>query len=123
MSVDVVSPEELAAEESTPGVSRRIVFETENNVVVQARVAAGTTTDWHYHGDRHVYGYHIEGSAAMEYGPNGQQRAETTAGDCFYLPPGTVHRDVNPGGDDAVVLVSFVGSGPVVVNVDGPGSQ
>ena len=76
MSVDVVSPEELAAEESTPGVSRRIVFQTDNAEVVHARVAGGTTTDWHYHGDRHVYGYHIDAFVAPGNNPT---REETVA--------------------------------------------
>jgi len=120
MTVEVVSPEEVAADESTPGVVRKTVFETENAVMVQSHIEGGTTTGWHSHGDRHVYGYIVEGAGAVEYGPDGDEPRECSAGEYFYIPPGTVHRDITPPDTDAVVLVCFVGSGPVVVNVDGP---
>ena len=123
MTVDVVTPSAREADESTPGVARRQVFETERAVVVQSRIAGGTTSGWHHHGDRHAYGYVVEGAGAVEYGPAGDERRESSAGDCFYISPGTVHRDVTPPGEETVVLVCFVGSGPVVVNVDGPASD
>jgi quercetin dioxygenase-like cupin family protein len=120
MTVEVVSPEEVEGDESTPGVVRKTVFETETAVVVQSHIDGGTTTGWHSHGDRHVYGYIVEGAGAVEYGPGGDETRECIAGEYFYIPPGTVHRDVTPPNTDTVVLVCFVGSGPVVVNVDGP---
>ena len=120
MTVDVVAPEDLEADESTPGVVRETVFETEANVMVRSRVGPGTTTGWHHHGERHVYGYVVEGAGAVEYGPGGDERDKVGAGEYFYIAPGTVHRDVNPTDEDVVVLVNFVGSGPPVVNVDGP---
>lgn len=120
MTVDVVAPEDLEADESTPGVVRETVFETEANVMVRSRVGPETTTGWHHHGERHVYGYVVEGTGAVEYGPGGDERDEVGAGEFFYIAPGTVHRDVNPTDEDVVVLVNFVGSGPPVVNVDGP---
>jgi quercetin dioxygenase-like cupin family protein len=123
MTVETVAPDELEAEESTPGVVRETVFETENNVMVRSRVAPGKTTGWHHHGDRHVYGCVLKGSGAVEYGSDGGETAETSAGEFFYISPGTVHRDINPTSEDAVVLVNFVGSGPAVVNVDGPGAE
>lgn len=120
MTVDVVSPEELESDESTPGVVRKTVFETECAVVVQSHIKGGTTTGWHYHGDRHVYGYIVKGAGAVEYGPEGAETRECSAGEYFHISPETVHRDITPTGEDTVVLVCFVGSGPVVVNVDGP---
>jgi quercetin dioxygenase-like cupin family protein len=120
MTVEVVSPEEVEGDESTPGVVRKTVFETETAVVVQSHIDGGTTTGWHSHGDRHVYGYIVEGAGAVEYGPGGDETRECIAGEYFYIPPGTVHRDVTPPNTDTVVLVCFVGSGRVVVNVDGP---
>jgi len=123
MTVEVVTPDEVAADESTPGVVRKTVFETENAVMVQSHIAGGTTSGWHHHGDRHVYGYVIEGTGAVEYGPNGDETRESTAGEFFYISPGTVHRDITPDSEDTVVLVCFVGSGPVIVNVDGPSTD
>lgn len=122
MTVDIATPDELEAEESTPGVVRETVFQAENNVMVRSSVAAGTKTGWHHHGDRHVFGYFIEGSAAVEYGPSGDNREEGRAGDFFYISPGTVHRDITTD-EDVVVLVNFVGSGPVFVNVEGPEAE
>jgi quercetin dioxygenase-like cupin family protein len=123
MTVETVAPDELEADESTPGVVRATVFETGENVMVRSRVAPGTTTAWHHHGDRHVCGYVVEGSGTVEYGAGGQETAETSAGEFFYISPGTVHRDVNPTSEDTVVLVNFVGTGPAVVNVGGPGAE
>ena len=123
MTVETVAPDELEADESTPGVVRERVFETANNVMVRSRVAPGTTTGWHHHGDRHVYGYVVEGSGTVEYGSSGKETAETSAREFFYISPGTVHRDINPTSEETVVLVNFVGAGPAVVNVDGPGAE
>lgn len=119
MTIDVVAPDEVGADESTPGVVRKTVFETETAVMVQSHIAGGTTSGWHHHGDRHVYGYVVEGTGALEYGPD-DERQECGAGECFHISPGTVHRDVNPTDEEIVVLVCFVGSGSVVVNVDDP---
>jgi len=120
MTVNVVTPDEVEADESTPGVVRKTVFETENAVMVQSHIAGGTTSGWHHHGDRHVYGYVVEGAGTVEYGPAGNETRESSAGDFFYISPGTIHRDLTPADRDTVVLVCFVGSGPVVVNIDGP---
>ena len=120
MTVDVVAPDEVEADESTPGVVRRAVFETESAVMVQSRIAGDTTSGWHHHGDRHVYGYVLSGDGTIEYGPGGDERRDCGAGEWFYISPGTVHRDVNPTDEEVVVLVCFVGSGRVVVNVDDP---
>lgn len=120
MTVDVVRPEEVEGDESTPGVVRRTVFETETAVMVQSHIEGGTTTGWHYHGDRHVYGYIVDGAGTVEFGQDGAETRECRAGEYFYISPGTVHRDRTPPDQDTVVLVCFVGSGPAVVNVDGP---
>ncbi len=45
---------------------------------------------------------------------------ETTAGDFTLIPKGVVHRESNPGIEEQVVAVFRVGSGILVVNVDGP---
>lgn len=120
MTVEVATPDEVEADESTPGIVRRTMFETEAAVMIQSHIAGGTTSGWHHHGERHTYGYVVEGTGAIEYGPDGDQTHEGGAGEFFYISPGTVHRDVNPTDDEFVVLVCFVGSGPVVVNVDSP---
>lgn len=64
--------------------------------------------------------YLVEGAGELEYGPDGDQRHESGAGECFYISPGAIHRDVNPTNEDNDLLVCFVDSGPVVLNVDDP---
>lgn len=119
-SVEVVTSEELKEAPGTPGVEREIAFETDNSMVVRARVAGETSTDWHHHCDRHVYAYLLKGTAVIESGPPGHERYEFEAGDFVHIPPRTVHRDVNPIDEEQVVIINFVGSGPLVENVDGP---
>lgn len=114
------TPDELQSGAETPGVDRRTAFETANNVMVQSRVAGDSATDWHHHGDRHVYVYLVEGNVALEYGPDGSKRLEGTAPLYAHIPPGVVHRDVNPTDGEQLSVINFVGSGPLVVNVDGP---
>lgn len=120
MTIEVVASDEIRADESTPGVVRTVVFETESTVMVRSTIEGGTTTGWHYHGDRDVYGCVIDGGAAVEYGPDGDEARELRAEEHFYIPSGTVHRVLTPVGTDIKVLVCLVGSGPAVVNVDGP---
>jgi len=120
MTIEVAAPDEVEAGESTPGVVRKPIFETETAVMVQSHIAGGTTSGWHHHGDRHVYGYVVRGTGALEYGSSADQRQESGAGEYFHISPGTVHRDVNPTDEEIVVIVCFVGSGPVIVNVDEP---
>ena len=56
----------------------------------------------------------------MESGPGGADVIEAGPGDFFYVPPGAVHREGNPGDSEGHLIVVRAGSGPAVVNVDGP---
>lgn len=88
--------------------------------MVQSRVAGGVTTGWHHNGSRHVYGYVVKGHAMLEYGTAGEASVDLGIGDFVYLPPQTVRRVVNSTDADWVIVISFVGSGPPAVPVDGP---
>lgn len=85
--ITVLGPTELDEPEGTSDVSRQVVFETEDTVMVQSRVAGGVTTGWHHNGDRHVYAYVVTGHAVLEYGPEGEESVELSAGDFGYVPP------------------------------------
>jgi len=115
-----ISPRDLEDNRDTPGIVRRIAFRTDNNVLVEAHVEGGVASAWHHHGDRHVYAHLQRGSAVIEYGPGGARRLELDAGGFFYLPPRIVHRDVNPTDEPQRWIISFVGTGPLVENVEGP---
>ena len=121
MSVEIVQPAEVEGDESTPGIVRKTIFETDHNVMVYSRVAEDTTTGWHHHCDRHAYGYILHGQGVIEYGPDGSNRLELNAPLCFHISPRMVHREITK--TDMEVIVSFVGSGPLFENVEGPKSE
>lgn len=118
--VTVVTRGGLAEPQGSPDVSRQVAFDTGDVLVVQSRVAGGVTTGWHHNGDRRVYGYVVSGHAVLEYGPGGSDSVDLDAGDFVYVPPRTVRRVVNPTTRDWEIVISFVGSGPPAVSVDGP---
>lgn len=122
MKPEIVTPNDLEGDETTPGIVRRPVFKTETTVMAQSFIEAETTTGWHHHGDRDAYGYMLEGQGVIEYGPEGRESFELRPPLFFHVPAGLVHRETVSPGQDAEVVVNFVGSGPVVVNVDGPES-
>lgn len=117
---EAVAEEELKRGDDTPGIVRKVAFETDNNVTVKGHVAGGVESGWHTHCDRHVYGYLVDGTAVLEYGAGGKERLPLDAGEFFHLQPRTVHRDVNPSDEEQVWILNFVGEGPLVENVDGP---
>lgn len=118
--VTVVTQAELEELDRTPDVSRQVAFEDEDVLMIQSRVAGGVTTGWHHNGDRHVYGYIVSGHAVLEYGPGGHESVPLDAGDFIFVPPRTTRRVVNPTAEDWEIVISFVGSGPPAVSVDGP---
>jgi len=89
-------------------------------MLVRARVAGGITSGWHHHGDREVLGHVSRGRARFEFGPGGRESTDVESGGFFHIPPGLVHRDVNPTDQPQELILSFVGEGPLVINVDGP---
>jgi quercetin dioxygenase-like cupin family protein len=121
--VTVLHRDELEAADGTSDVSRQVAFETEDTVMVRSRVAGGVTTGWHHNGDRHVYGYVTHGHAVLEYGADGEESVTLAAGDFVYVPPRTVRRVANPTGEDWVIVICFVGTGPPAIAVDDPWSE
>ncbi|WP_436924916.1 cupin domain-containing protein [Halosimplex amylolyticum] len=118
----VVSQAGLDEPEGSSDVSRQVVFDSGDVLLVQSRVAGGVTTGWHHNGDRHVYGYVARGHAVLEYGPGGNESVALDAGDFIYVPPRTIRRVVNPTDEDWEIVINFVGSGPPAVSVDEPES-
>jgi uncharacterized RmlC-like cupin family protein len=56
----------------------------------------------------------------MESGPGGSEVTEAHASDCVHVPAGLVHREGNPSEDESQAIVFRAGSGPSVINDDGP---
>ena len=75
---------------------------------------------WHHHGDYETTIYVVSGTIRMESGHGGDDAIDGGPGDFFYVPPWAVHREVNPSDEEGQIIVVRAGSGPAVVNVDGP---
>jgi uncharacterized RmlC-like cupin family protein len=120
--ITTVGPDGLPAAATTPGLTRELAFDTEKGMLTRVRAEGGVTSGWHHHGDREVLGHVIRGRARFEFGSEGGEHAIVEEGGFFHIPAGLVHRDVNPDAEPQEMVISFVGTGPLVVNVDGPDS-
>jgi quercetin dioxygenase-like cupin family protein len=120
--VSAASAGDLKAAAPTPGVLREIAFDTSRATLMRARAEGGAASGWHHHGDRDVLGYVVRGRARFEFGPGGAESTEVEEGGFFHVPAGLVHRDVNPSDEPQEIILSVVGEGPLVVNLDGPAS-
>lgn len=125
-SIDAIRKDSMPEAPATPGITRYMAFQGDDYLMVRSRAEPGTVSAWHHHGDHDVYGFILKGAERFEYGPGGKQAVTVYAGDFFHIPPRVVHRDVNPNPDEEQQAVLFFkgldpqGSGPVVVNVEGP---
>jgi quercetin dioxygenase-like cupin family protein len=118
--ISAVSPDGLNAAAPTSGVLREIAFDTSRATLMRARAEGGASSGWHHHGDRDVLGYVVRGRARFEFGPDGADATEVEEGGFFHVPAGLIHRDVNPLDTPQEIVLTVVGEGPLVVNVDGP---
>jgi quercetin dioxygenase-like cupin family protein len=121
--VSAVPADGLKAGASTPGVTREVALETERAALMRARAEPFAASGWHHHGDRDVLGYVVRGRARFEFGPGGAESTEVGEGGFFHVPAGLVHRDVNPLDEVQEIVLSVVGDGQLVVNVDGPAPE
>ena len=118
--VSSIGPEGLREGDRTPGLLREVAFETDRAILMHVHADGGVTSGWHHHGDREVLGHVLRGRARFEFGPGGGEHTDVPEGGFFHIPRGIVHRDVNPSDEPQEMVISFVGTGPLVVNVDGP---
>jgi|SRR6267143_198615 len=119
--IDVVRESELKGGTSTRGITRDKAFESDHVVFSRSRVPGGVSSDWHHHSTRNLYGFVVSGRLRLEYGSKGEEVAHLEAGDFFHIPPGLVHRDVNPDEEQEARIVNILlGKGPLVVDVRGP---
>jgi uncharacterized RmlC-like cupin family protein len=117
---EVVRKEALASTPQTPGLIRRQAFASEGVWAGEATTEPGQVSGWHHHGDHSTYLYVISGRARLESGFQGHDVVDAGPGDFVKIPSHTIHRESNPGKEVQRLVVFRLGSGPVVVNVDGP---
>ena len=111
---------DMAEAGGTPGMIRAQAFSGDGIWTGTVRVAPGTASGWHHHGDYETYAYIVEGLARFEFGPGGDDGVEGGAGDFVHISAHTVHRETNPGTTESMVVLFRVGAGAPVFNVDGP---
>lgn len=118
----VLSNEDLRelAGPATPGVSRRIAFESDGYWFGCATIAPGLMSGWHHHDRNVTVGYVLDGAFHLEYGPGGRKQADVEAGQYFLMPPWAIHREGSTTGEACQVIFTRIGDGPAVVPVDGP---
>ena len=119
-SVQVVRRDRLEEVSLTPGMARNVAALGDHVMVLVSRVQPRMVPGWHHHGEYMAVVYVQAGTMRVEFAEEGREPVDLNAGDFYRLPPGTVHRESNPG-DEALGAVSFVlGPEYTVVNVAGP---
>lgn len=111
---------EVAEADATSGMVREQALAGDGIWVGLVRTAPGQPSGWHHHGDHNTYFYVESGKMRMEFGPDGANVVEAEPGDFVHVPEGVIHREVNPAEEQGAVILVRVGSGPPVVNVEGP---
>ncbi len=104
----------------TPGMRREQAVAAERLWSGVAHTGPGMASGWHHHGDHETSVYVVSGRLRMESGPGGSRSVEASPGDFVLIPPGVVHRESNPSDEESLLVLTRVGDGPTVVNVDGP---
>jgi uncharacterized RmlC-like cupin family protein len=116
----VRSGERKLAAAQTTGMIREEAVQTDHLWAGIARTKPGNISNWHHHGEWETVAYVITGACRLEFGPGGQEVVVAEPGDYIFIPKGEIHRESNPiEGEQTLVIVRF-GTGPVVINVDGP---
>lgn len=122
--IEVVKADERSAPPAgqTPGMTREQAFVSDGVWSGVVFTEPGMISGWHHHGEHDTYFYVAAGRAMLEFGPGGSDKVDAKTGDFVHVPPRTVHRESNPGEETSVLVGFRVGSGEVVVNVEGPTS-
>lgn len=120
MEVRLIGPDELVEAAATPGIRRWLAVADERLWAGIVVTEPGVASAWHHHGDHHTLVYLLDGSMRIEWGAAGSA-VDGRVGEFIHIPPHAVHREVNTTVSPARAVVVRVGTGPVVVNLDGPG--
>jgi uncharacterized RmlC-like cupin family protein len=110
----------LARVETWPGVTHQEAIAVGDLRSGIAHLEPGAATAWHHHGQYETSLYVASGLVRFEFGHQGAESLEGAPGDFIHVPAGVVHREVNTGSAPATNVITRVGHGPAVVEVDGP---
>ncbi len=116
----LIRPQDRREADPTPGMRREVAVQTERLWSGFVTTDPGASSAWHHHGDHDTVIYVAHGTVRLESGPGGQAVVEAVAGEFVEVPPWSVHRELNPGGEPSELVVVRAGTGPTTTNVDGP---
>ncbi len=108
----------------TPGMTRHEAISgrrtgSEKVWMGQTHVAPGTNSGDHHHGETETAIYVLSGTPAFVFADGDREvRLETEPGDYVFVPPFVPHREENPGGQEAVVIIARSSQEGVVVNLE-----
>jgi uncharacterized RmlC-like cupin family protein len=81
-------------------------------------VSPRTRSADHHHGDSETAIYVVSGHPEFVFLSDGvERRLRTAPGDYVYVPPFVPHREENPAGEDAVVVIARTTQEAIVVNL------
>jgi uncharacterized RmlC-like cupin family protein len=106
--------------ETWPGITRQEAVTTGEMWSGLAQLEPGATTGWHHHGEYETSLYVVAGVVRLEFGLNGAQVVDCSPGDFIHVPAGEVHRELNPGSTVTTTVMTRVGRGQAMFEVDGP---
>ena len=121
--IRTITPDERETLAGPPGAPflRHQLYGDGGVWVGEVTTEPGGSSPWHHHGAHTTWAYMLEGEAVLEFGPGGAQRVTVRAdGTLAVIPPGVVHRELNPGTERNRILIVRVGEGPPLVPQDGP---
>jgi uncharacterized RmlC-like cupin family protein len=85
----------------------------------QTHVAAGARSGDHHHGEAETAIYVLSGNPSFVFAEDGREvRLDTEPGDYIFVPPYVPHREENPGGQEAVVIIARSSQEGIVVNLE-----
>lgn len=122
--LSMIKPQKVAAAERvksdpTRGMVREEAISTGHIWSGLVRTAAGMTSGWHHHGEYETIVYVLSGAIRLEFGEGSREVLDAHPGDFVFVPPGMVHRESNPSGEESSLIVVRSGFGPPTVNIEG----
>ena len=126
MSIDrvrIVAGSELVPQDGPSSIRRSHAIDEPDLWAGISTIEAGVETGWHHHGTNTTVFFMLSGTLRVEYGTDPVESGTASSGDFAVVPPGVAHREIVEGSEEveAVVIRFGDGSGPLVIELDGPG--
>ncbi|HEX2090512.1 MAG TPA: cupin domain-containing protein [Actinomycetota bacterium] len=118
--IRLIRKSDRLVDDSTAGMIREAAVTTDGMWAGLVRTKPGMASGWHHHGEYETAIFVVSGRLRMEFGPGGREIEDAEAGDFLYVPKGAIHRESNPLEEEGTLIAARSGTGPPVINVDGP---